>query len=81
MGLLDRLTEGNEEDENNKYNVYVQFDGDDPMILALDIDNEDDFNIVLHPEDNHFVLIKDAASGKQLKIFAIKQKDEKKNSK
>jgi len=78
MGILDRLTDGNVEknDNENLYNVYVQFDKDDPLLLALDIDVEQDFIMELHPEDKNFISIKDSKTGKEIKIFAKKHSDE-----
>ena len=71
MGILDKLTGGYKDNsDKDKFTVYVQFDDDDVIILAKDIDIEDDFIVSLHPEDKNYLEINDRQTGKQIKIFA-----------
>lgn len=74
MSIINNLTKGfkNEENDDNKYSVYVQFDDDEVILLSVDIDMDDEFIISLHPEDKNYLQIRDQQTNKQIKIFAKK---------
>lgn len=69
MGILDKLTNGSEND-SELFSVYIQFDDDDVIMLSPNIDTENEFVLSLHPDDKNYVEIKDNATDKKVKIFA-----------
>lgn len=77
MSIINNLTQGfkNEEENDNKYSVYVQFDDDEVIMLSADIDMDDEFIISLHPEEKNYLQIRDQQTNKQIKIFAKKNEE------
>lgn len=78
--MLDKLKQGSNENknENTNYTVYVQFDEDAPLILSEIESTEYNFEIVLNPDGNNMIVIKDDKTKKQIKIFALKDIDKNK---
>lgn len=77
MGLIDDLIGGkkHEPQENNTYNVYIQFDEDKPLILFDNIEQEDSVTLVFDNTHEGHMNIKCPKTGKQIKIFS-KNNDE-----
>ena len=69
MSIINDLSGGKiQENEKNSFNVFIQFDNDEPKILAENCTFENFFEIVLDSKEQTATFT-DIKSGKIFKIF------------